>query len=92
VGGGPAIVNAMSFDDTQGYRVDAGPTMRMVVDLSDLDKSQWINQSGNSGHAYHPNYDDQAPLWVNGETLPFSTSRATVESQAKYELNLVPTG
>lgn len=92
VGGGPAIVNAMAFDDTQGYRVDSGPTMRMVVDLSDLGKSQWINQSGNSGHAYHPNYDDQAPLWVNGETLPFATSRAAVDAQAKHQLNLVPTG
>lgn len=92
VGGGPAVVNAMSFDDTQGYRVNAGPTMRMVVDLSELDKSRWINQSGNSGHAYNPNYDDQAPLWIKGETLPFVTDKATIESQAKHRLNLVPTG
>ena len=92
VGGGPAVVNAMAFDDTRGYRVVAGPTMRMVVDLSEEDNSQWINQSGTSGHAFHPNYDDQAPLWVAGETVRFVVSREAVDELAKHRLNLVPTG
>jgi penicillin amidase len=92
VGGGPAVVNAMAFDDTRGYRVTTGPTMRMVVDLADLDNSQWINQSGTSGHAYHPNYDDQAPLWVANQTLRFAAGRSVVEGMTEHRLNLIPTG
>ena len=92
VGGGPAVVNAMAFDDTRGYRVTAGPTMRMVVDLDDPDNSRWINQSGTSGHAYHPNYDDQAPLWVTNQTVRFVAGRSAVESLTEHRLNLVPTG
>ena len=54
----------MGYDDRAGYAVATGPTMRMLVDLGDLDQSRWVNQSGVSGHAYHRNYDDQTPLWV----------------------------
>ena len=31
------------------------------------DASRWINLTGASGHAFHPNYADQAPLWQHGE-------------------------
>ena len=92
VGGGPAVVNAMAFDDTRGYRVTTGPTMRMVVDLNDPDNSQWINSSGTSGHPYHPNYDDQAPLWAANQTVRFVSSRQQVEAQTEHRLTLVPTG
>lgn len=92
VGGGPAAVNAMAFDDSQGYGVTAGPTMRMVVDLETMDNSVWINQSGTSGHAFHSNYDDQAPLWVDGDTVRFVSGRQAVEDLAEHRLTLVPTG
>ena len=59
VDGGSAVVNAMAYDDKLGYTVVSGPTMRMLVDLGDLDQSRWVNQSGVSGHAFHRNYDDQ---------------------------------
>ena len=71
VGGGPAVVNAMAYDTTQGYTVTSAPTMRMVVDLGNFDQSRWVNQSGVSGHAFHRNYADQTDLWVRNETWPF---------------------
>src|SRR5690606_19260537 len=64
VPGGGAVVNAMSFDLSEPYAVRSGPTMRMLVDLGDLDRSRWVNQSGVSGHAFHPHYADQAELWA----------------------------
>ena len=39
VGGGPAVVNAMAYDTRLGYTVTSGPTMRMLVDLGNLDQS-----------------------------------------------------
>jgi penicillin amidase len=92
VGGGPAVVNAMAYDDRKGYSVTTGPTMRMLVDLGSLDQSRWVNQSGASGHAYHRNYADQAELWAGNHTWAFVFSRAAVEVQTKYRLELVPTG
>ncbi len=90
--GGPAVVNAMGFDTTDGYSVTYGPTMRMLVDLSSLDNSRWINQSGNSGHAYSQNYDDQLPLWADSQLLPFPFSRAAVDATTAHRLELVPSG
>jgi penicillin amidase len=90
--GGPAVVNAMAYDALAGYGVTAGPAMRMVVDLGDLDASRWVNQSGASGHAFHPNYDDQLELWATNRTWPFVSSRTRVEAAATDRLELVPGG
>lgn len=92
VGGGNGIVNANSWDATKGYGVTSVPSMRMTVDLANLDKSQWIQLTGNSGHAYHPNYVDQAELWAEGKTLPWAFSTRAVESSAKEVLTLRPMG
>ncbi|MET1004356.1 MAG: penicillin acylase family protein [Propionibacteriaceae bacterium] len=92
VGGGPAVVNALAYDTTEGYRVNNGPTMRMLVDLGNLDGSRWVNQSGVSGHAYDAHYDDQTELWVNNRTWSFVSSRAAVEASTEKRLELVPGG
>ncbi|SDS32963.1 penicillin amidase [Microlunatus soli] len=88
--GGPAVVNAMAFDDRSSFAVTNGPTMRMLINWADLDNSRWINQSGNSGHAYHRNYADQLPLWADGRLLPFRFSRAAVHRNATATLTLRP--
>jgi len=89
--GGPAVVNAMSFDDRDGFAVTNGPTMRMLINWADIDDSRWINQSGNSGHAYARNYDDQLPLWATNQTLPFRYTRAAVLEDSTSTLILRPT-
>ncbi len=70
LGGGSEIINAIGWSAANGYRVDWVPSMRMVVDLSDLSGSVAVHTTGQSGHAFHPNYFDLNPLWVAGETLP----------------------
>jgi penicillin amidase len=92
VGGGPAVVNALGYDDSMGYHVTQGPAMRMLVDLGDLDASRWVNQSGASGHAFDPHYDDQLELWATNRTWPFVSSRAAVEARTEDRLELVPDG
>ena len=64
--------------------------MRMVVDLSDLDRSRWVNQTGNSGHAYNDHYDDQTNAWVKGELFDWPFSRKAVDAAGGDELTLVP--
>ena len=92
VGGGGGLVDATGWDATKGYQVDAVPSMRMVVDLAELDKSRWIQLTGESGHAFQKHYLDQAPLWAKGETLPWAFSAAAVREAAVDTLTMKPSG
>jgi len=90
VAGGDAIVNATGWDAAEGYEVDAVPSMRMVVDMSNLDSSQWIQLTGNSGHAFHANYHDQFELWRTGQLMPMRWDRATIAREAANTQTLRP--
>ena len=50
VGGGTTSVDATGWNAVEGYDVTSAPSMRMVVDLDDLDRSRWVNLTGASGH------------------------------------------
>ncbi|MEJ7630574.1 MAG: penicillin acylase family protein, partial [Nocardioidaceae bacterium] len=78
VPGGSSVVDAASFDASEGYQVTSVPSMRMIVPLDDLDAARWIDLTGESGHAYHGNYTDQTSLWLEGKTLPWPFSPAAV--------------
>ncbi|MFF2040027.1 penicillin acylase family protein [Kitasatospora sp. NPDC058170] len=86
--GGSAAVDAAGWNAAAGYEVDWIPSMRMVVDLSDLDASRWVNVGGASGHAFHPNYNDQTDLWLKGELLTWAYSPDAVEKATKHRLVL----
>ncbi len=88
--GGDSIVNATGWTAYEGYEVDWVPSMRMVVDLSDLDASTWVNLTGASGHAFHRHYWDQTDLWRTGGTTPFRFSRSAVAAGAEETLVLQP--
>jgi penicillin amidase len=68
------------------------PSMRMVVDLEDLDASRWIHLTGQSGHVFSQHYWDQAPLWRDGKTLPWAFGPDAVATAAADELVLTPQG
>ena len=88
--GGRDLVNAQSWDDSDPARVDWYPSMRMIVDLSDLEASRSVIPIGNSGHPFNAHYDDQMPLWLTGQTHPMLFGRAAVEAAAKDHLILQP--
>ena len=91
VGGGGEIVDATGWNAAgEDYRVTAAPSMRMVVSLADPDKSRWVNLTGVSGHAFSPHYVDQTKLWVDGETLPWVSSRRAVRDAAQDTLTMRP--
>ncbi|MFF4834658.1 penicillin acylase family protein [Streptomyces sp. NPDC001315] len=88
--GGEAAVNATGWNAAGGYGVVWVPSMRMVVNLDDLDKSKWINLSGASGHAYSAHYTDQTDKWADGELLPWSFSDKAVGDSTSDTLVLKP--
>jgi penicillin amidase len=89
--GGSAAVNALAWDASSGtFVVTAGPSMRMVVDLADLDASRWVNLTGASAHPSDDHYDDQLDTWLAGESLPWPFSTEAVDETIEHELQLRP--
>lgn len=88
--GGEATVNATGWNAAGGYGVVWVPSMRMVVNLGDLDKSKWINLTGASGHAYSAHYTDQTDIWAAGQLLDWSFSKEAVEKGTSDTLVLKP--
>lgn len=90
LGGGEAAVNATGWNAASGYDVVWVPSMRMVVNVGDWDKSRWINLTGASGHAYSAHYTDQTDKWAKGELLDWSFSPDAVEKNTVDTLTLAP--
>ena len=90
--GGDSTVNATGWSPVDGYEVTWVPSMRMVVDMSDLDASTWVNLTGASGHAFHPHYWDQTELWRTGRSTPFAFTAEAVENSTVDTLTLQPPG
>ena len=91
VPGGGSIVNATAWDAASGsFTVTAAPSMRMVVDLGDLDASTWVTMTGTSGHPGSVHYTDQFATWASGETFPWPFTTTAVEDASVRELTLRP--
>lgn len=90
LGGGEAAVNATGWNAASGYDVVWVPSMRMVVNVGDWDKSRWINLTGASGHAYSKHYTDQTDKWAKGELLDWAYTDKAVEAATEDTLALRP--
>ncbi|WP_229401520.1 penicillin acylase family protein [Micromonospora okii] len=50
-----------------------GPVARYVWDLTDRADSRWVVPFGASGRPGDPHFDDQLPLWADGDLIPVVT-------------------
>ena len=89
-GGGESIVNATGWSVRDGYETSWLPSMRMIVDLGNLNNSVTVHTTGQSGHAYHPHYIDMAPLWANIEYFSMLWEEGAVTTEAEGHLRLTP--
>jgi penicillin amidase len=90
VSGGESIVNATGWDVFSSFEVTWLPSMRMIVDLGNLDDSLTVHTTGQSGHAYAPHYIDLAPLWASGKYYPLLWDPQQVKAAADDHLTLAP--
>jgi penicillin amidase len=72
------------------FRVIAGASVRIVMDVGDWDRSVCINAPGQSGDPRSPHYRDLAPLWAAGDYVPMLYSTQAIEAAAEYRIQLVP--
>jgi penicillin amidase len=83
-------VDAASFSYDQPFAMVHGASQRFIADLSDLDRSQTVHTTGQSGHLFHPNREDFIPLWQDVDYHPMPFSREAVEANASATLTLAP--
>ncbi len=72
------------------FRVTHGASFRMVVDVGNWDASRFINAPGQSGDPASPHYQDLAPLWAAGETVPMLYSQQAVDAATETLISLTP--
>ncbi len=69
------------------YETLQAPSLRAIYDLSDLEKSLFIFQSGQSGWVQSKLYRNMVPLWAKNEYLPLQmkpdSSKRTLELSNK---------
>jgi len=88
--GGVSIVNATGWNAAEGYEVNWVPSMRYLVDTSDLDAGRWVHLTGQSGRPFSDHYTDQAETWRDGGMLPLPFTPAAVETAAATTQTLTP--
>ena len=67
------------------FETKQAPSMRTIYDLSDLEKSVFIYQTGQSGWIQSSRYRNMLPLWANNEYLPLQMKPQN--TKRKLELN-----
>jgi penicillin amidase len=63
------------------YETMQAPSLRTIYDLSDLEKSLFIYQSGQSGWVQSKLYRNMNPLWANTEYLPLQMKPKNTKRQ-----------
>ena len=66
-GGSDKTPNAGGYRVTKSFKQTAGASVRRIVDFSDMDNTQIILPTGQSGLPNSPNYYDQASLYNSGD-------------------------
>jgi penicillin amidase len=66
------------------------PSLRVVMDAGDWDRSVATNAPGQSGSPASPHFRDLAALWAAAEYFPLSFSDQTVQENTEATLILRP--
>ncbi|CAG2141460.1 Penicillin acylase 2 proenzyme [Cupriavidus yeoncheonensis] len=88
--GGSAFTPMNTSYRNSDFRLTAGASFRMVLDVGNWDASRVVNTPGQSGNPASPHYRDLAPLWAKGEYFPLVYTRKAVEKESRERLELVP--
>jgi len=90
VGGSSSTPMAMSYGSD--FRVTAGASVRLVMDVGAWDNSMVVNAPGQSGDPASPHYRDLFARWASGDYVPFAWSRERVLLEAERIIRVTPAG
>ena len=90
-GGSDVTPNAGGYSLLKGFNQTSGASMRRIVDFSDLNKTNMILPTGQSGLHNSPHYSDQAPLYHEGKyRVTYFDKDYIVSSPDFKHLRLIP--
>ena len=90
-GGSDKSPNAGSYSFSKPYAQTAGASMRRVVDFSNLNETQQIIPTGQSGLYNSKHYDDQADLYHSGKYRTTWFDETYIRESKKFRrLTLLP--
>jgi len=88
VPGSTEVINNLFFDftDSGEYIVKGGPSTRRVIDFSDIENSESVLPTGQSGNPFSKHYNDQAEMYNTGK---FRKMKLNKEEIVKTSTKLV---
>ena len=88
--GGSAATPMHAGYRVSDFRVIAGASVRLVMDVGDWDKSVCINAPGQSGDPRTAHYRDLTGRWAAGDYVPMLYAKAAVDAVAERVITVVP--
>lgn len=89
--GNGETVNANRWRANKSFEVTDIPSMRMIVDLGNLDNSLAIHTPGQSGHAFHQHYADMVDPWgkIEYHSMLWEKKAIAAKTAATLKLKLL---
>lgn len=88
--GSSRAINNTAWSFSAPFVVRSLPSFRMIVDLADLENSQAIHTTGQSGHPLSPHYRDMIEAWRTIDYHPLRFGDEAVSVAARHTLELRP--
>ncbi len=89
-GGSPDTINKGEYRLHDPFAVDAGPSIRRIVDLAKPEVAWSVIPGGQSGQPFSEHYKDQVELWRQGKYRQLSLRRDEIAATSKNTLVLRP--
>ncbi|MDQ4077386.1 MAG: penicillin acylase family protein [Chloroflexota bacterium] len=70
MGGDHTTVYTAGFAYGNGYTVNSVPSYYQIVEAGAWENSRMLHSTGQSGHPFHPHYDDMIPPWLAVDLAP----------------------
>lgn len=85
VGGDRTTVNALGFTYGDSYATNNVPSYRQIVDVGAWEGSRMLHTTGQSGHPFHPHFDDMLDPWQRADLAPmlWTDAQTTAASQGR---------
>ena len=77
------VNNLMYARDQSPYRICVGPSMRMIVEMSDPPRGRITNATGQAGQRMSPHFADQIPDWLRLDAHEMQMDRSALEAEAE---------
>jgi len=91
-GGASSTINNGHYNLTRPFKQLVGASMRQIVDMSNPNSFLIVITTGQSGQPLHKHYNDQAPLWLNGDYHRLLLQQSEIERSGWDLLTLQPEG